>query len=67
MDGPIADEITFQLVSVERLDVSAMVLIKVGQAVVEVDWWSDVVRDVELEGADWGVGNPDTPWRSGCI
>ena len=40
------------LIGVERLDVSSVVLVEVRQFVVEIDMWSNVVRNIKLKGAD---------------
>jgi hypothetical protein len=47
MDGMIADEVAFELIGIQRLDVSSMVLVEVRETIVEVDGRSDIVRDVK--------------------
>lgn len=47
VDGVVAKSLTFQLICVERLDISSMVLVEVRETVVEIDWRSNVIRDVE--------------------
>ncbi len=42
-----------------------MVLIKVGELVIEVNIWANIVGNAELKGADGGVGDVDRAvWRS---
>lgn len=45
------DRLALQLVGIERLDVSAMVLVKVGKLVVEQDGWLHVGWYLELDDA----------------
>ena len=53
-DGVVAQEMALELISVERLDISPVVLVEVGETVVEVDRRANVVWDVELQGTDGG-------------
>lgn len=65
IDAAIASSGTSELVGVERLDISSVVLIEAGEAVVEIDMGADVVGDAELERADGGVFNADGAiWRT---
>jgi hypothetical protein len=47
--------LALQLVNVDGLDVAAMVLVEVGEAVVEKNWRVDVFGDIEAQYADIGV------------
>ena len=49
--------IALELIGIEGLDVSSVVLIEVGEAVVQVNVRANIVRDTELKGADSGVGD----------
>lgn len=53
-DGGVAAEIAHQLVLIVRLDVSSMVLVEVGELIVEEDGRANVVGNVELQHADVG-------------
>ena len=41
-----------------------MILVEVCETVVEVDWRTNVIWNVELKSADWRARDADTPWRS---
>ena len=44
-----------------------MVLIEIGEAIIEIDRRADVIGDGELKGTDRGVSNGDTVGRGCCI
>ena len=50
MDGVVANEVTFQLICVQGLDVSSMVLVEVGEAVVEENRRLHCVGNTECDG-----------------
>ena len=62
MDCAGVDSFSGQLVGVEGLGVSSMVLVEICEAVVEEDRWVHVIRNGEIEGALGGV-NDD----AGCV
>lgn len=67
MNGVVANRVTLELIGVERLNVSSMVLVEVGQAVIEVDGRTNVVGDVKLERTDRSIFDAHTPGRSSCV
>ena len=54
-DCAIGDVLSIQLASVERLDISSVILIEAGELVVEENRRTDIVRDVELQCTDANV------------
>ena len=46
-DRAIAYELSIQLVSIQRFDISAVVLVEIGQAVVEENRWPNVIWNIE--------------------
>jgi len=54
-DGAVAYELSVQLVGIQRLDISAVVLVEIGQAVVEENRWPNVIWNVEQQGADGSI------------
>lgn len=63
LDGAIAQGIALELVCVQRLDVSPVILVEVGESVIEVDGGADVVGDRELKRADRSILNLDAVRR----
>jgi hypothetical protein len=63
VDGVIAESIATELRRVQRLDVSAVVLVEVREAIVEVDWRANVVRDRELQRTNRRIGDVDCAIR----
>ena len=62
--GAIALRIAFELIGVERLDISSVILVEVCKLVIEVHMWSNIIRNVELKSADSGLGDVDgAVWR----
>lgn len=53
-DGVVDHKVARQLALVVGFDISAMILVEVGEAIVEQNWGTEVVRDVELQLADIG-------------
>ena len=63
-DRAIAYELSIQLVGIQRLDISAVVLVEIGQAVVEENRWPNVIWNIEYQGADGGPVLLDSIWRN---
>ena len=63
-DRAIAYELSIQLVGIQRLDISAVVLVEIGQAVVEENRWPNVIWNIEYQGADGSIVLLDSIWRN---
>lgn len=44
-----------------------MILIEIGQAIVKVDWRTDIIWNGELKSADSGIFDAHAVWRGGCV
>ena len=55
IDGRVVAEITHELIGVERLDVTAMILVEIGKLVVKKDGRSEIVGNPEAQLADLGL------------
>lgn len=55
VDGAVINNVSFELVLVERFNIATVILVEVCELIVEEDGWGQIVRDPEAQGADGRV------------